>query len=207
MTRRSRTTVPVALIATALVLASSTATATASGEPASLERQWSIAAGSAVKIEVRKDGWYRVTRSQLERAGANLTVPGRLRLYAHGREVPMLVDRGGVEFYGQGLDTPSTDTRTYWLVRGASGGLRMRVASAQTQRHSGFAGSFPFVLERKYRTRYASVQNGERQNYFGQTINPEPTTLVLRARDLAQPTGSLELGDRRPLAAEGTRSK
>jgi hypothetical protein len=193
MTRRSRTTVPVALVATALVLASSTATATASGEPASLERQWLIAAGSAVKIEVRKDGWYRVTRSQLERAGANFTVPGRLRLYAHGREVPILVERGGVEFYGQGLDTPSTDTRTYWLVRGASGGLRMRVASSQTQRGSRFARSFPFVLERRYRTRYASVQNGERENYFGQTINPEPTTLVLRARDLAQPTGSLEL--------------
>ena len=170
MTRRSRTTVPVALVATALVLASSTDTATASGEPASLERQWSIAAGSAVKIEVRKDGWYRVTRSQLERAGANFTVPGRLRLYAHGREVPMLVDRGGVEFYGQGLDTPSTDTRTYWLVRGASGGLRIRVASAQTQRRSAFARSFPFVLERRYRTRYASVQTAS-----GRTTSVKPS--------------------------------
>ena len=193
MTRRSRTSLPFALIATALVLASSTATATGSGEPATLERQWSIAAGSAVKIEVKKDGWYRVSRSRLRRVGATLADPSGLRLYADGNEVPMLLDRRGIEFYGQGLDTPSTDTRTYWLVRGANGGLRVGAAAARTQRRAGFAQSFPFTLERKYRTLYYTIQNGDRENYFSEVIYSKPTMFVLKARELARRTGVLEV--------------
>ena len=193
MTRRLRPTLPVALVATGLVLASSTATAKVSSEPATLERQWAIAAGSAVKIDVSKDGWYRVTRSRLRRLGASLTDPSRLRLYADGNEVPMLIKRDGIGFYGQGLDTPSTDTRTYWLVRGAAGGLRIPAVGAQTGRRSGFARSFPFTLDRKYRTLYSTVQNGDRQNYFGTVIYSKPTTFVLKARDVAGSRGVLEV--------------
>src|SRR5829696_442769 len=184
---------PLALLAIFLLLASSTATATKAAEPAALERQWAIAAGAAVKIEIKKDGWYRVPRSRLMKAGADLATPSRLHLYADGEEVPIRIGRGALEFYGQGVDTPSTDTRTYWLVRGAAGGLRIPVVGAWTKRRSGFARSFSFTLERKYRTRYVSLQNGERENFFGETINPKPTTLTLAARDLAQATGSLEL--------------
>ena len=64
-------------------------------------RQWEIAAGRAVKIEVRKDGWYRVARTRLERAGADFTAPGRLRLFERGKEIPILVQRGAIEFYGR----------------------------------------------------------------------------------------------------------
>ena len=42
------------------------------------------------------------------------------------------------------------------------------------------------TLERKYRTIYSTLQNGERQNYFGDQIYSSPTTLVLRCTDLAQ---------------------
>src|SRR3989304_1324649 len=59
--------------------------------------------------------------------------PGRLQPYTDGLPVPMLVegqDEGrfapgdGIEFYGEGLDTPSTAVRVYWLGGGAGAGLR-----------------------------------------------------------------------------------
>jgi hypothetical protein len=193
MTRRLRPTLPIALVATGLVLASSTATATVSGEPATLERQWAIAAGSAVKIDVSKDGWYRVSRARLRRLGASLTSPSSLRLYADGTEIPMLIDRRGIEFYGEGADTASTDTRTYWLVRGPAGGLRIPVVGAQTERRSGFAHSFQFTEEREFRTLYSTVQNGDRQNYFSEVIFSQPRTFVLKARDVAGRRGVLEV--------------
>ena len=188
MTRRVLLLVPLALVVTA-----SGTTAIVDVPPTPLERQWSISAGRAVKIEVRKDGWYRVARSRLERAGADLAAPGRLRLYTDGKEVPIHVDRGGIEFYGQALDTPSTDARAYWLVRGAPGGARVQVVSALTRRHSGFAGSFAFTLERKYRTIYSTLQNGERQNYFGDMIYAKPTTLPVTVRDAARRIGVLQV--------------
>ena len=81
---------------------------------------------------------------------------------------------GAIEFYGLARDTPSTDTRTYWLVDGAARGSRIPVTSAGSERRSGFARSFPFTLDRKYRTIYSTLPNGERQNYFGDQIYCEP---------------------------------
>jgi Peptidase family C25 len=191
--RCAATVLLVAFSTTVLVLATPAPTATAVGEPAALQRQWTMAAGRAVKIEVRKDGWYRVARARLKREGADVARPDRLRLYADGKEVPTRIDRGSVEFYGQALDTPSTDTRTYWLVPGATPGPHIRPVTARTQRGSGFARSFPFALERKYRTIYSTLQNGERQNYFGDMIYSKPTTLALRVRDQAERTGVLDV--------------
>ena len=155
-------------------------------------RQWEIAAGRAVKIEVRKDGWYRVARTRLERAGADFTAPGRLRLYERGKEIPILVQRGAIEFYGQGRDTASTDTRTYWLVKGAGLGRRIGVGAAKQPR-SGFARSFRSTLDRKYRTAYSTLRNGDLQNYFGDQIYARPTTLVLGAPGLAGRSGTLDV--------------
>jgi peptidase C25-like protein len=183
----------VLLAVLALVIAAPATTASLGARPTALERQWAIAAGRAVKIEIRKDGWYRVSRSRLVRAGADLGAPGRLRLYVEGKEVPIHVDRGAVEFYGLGLDTPSTDARTYWLVRGAPGGARIHIASALTGRKSGFARSFPFTVERKYRSIYSTLQNGDRQNYFGDMIYAKPTRLDVTAPDVARSAGALEV--------------
>src|SRR5262249_11471506 len=140
-----------ALVAACLTLP---AAAQTSEESPALQTQWAIAAGSAGKIEGKKDGWSRGRRSLPVRSGADLVAPGRLRLYADGEEIPMLVGRSGIEFYGQAVDTPSTGTHTYWLVRGAPGGRRIPVVSAGRARRSGFARSFQFPLEQKYRTLY-----------------------------------------------------
>jgi hypothetical protein len=183
---------PVALVVAALVLAAPGTTSSSVGRPTALGRQWAIAAGRAVKIEVRKDGWYRVTRTRLERAGADLSAPRRLQLYADGTQVPIFVDRGAIEFYGQGRDTASTDRRTYWLVKGAGLGRRIGVAAAKQPR-SGFARSFRSTMDRRYRTTYSTLRNGDRENYFGDQIYSKPTTLLLRAPGLAARSGVLEV--------------
>jgi hypothetical protein len=97
---------------------------------AAQEKQRRLASRPAVKIAVRAAGWYHVTREQLTAAGLGAAAdPARLQLYAGGVEVPIRVGAdGSVEFYGQGLDVQSTDTRVYWLVEGDTAGLRTNAA-------------------------------------------------------------------------------
>ncbi len=158
-----------------------------------MQRQWSLAASGAVKLEVRRDGWYRVTRSRLARSGTKLSSSRSPRLFADGKEVPIHVSAGAIEFYGLARDTPSTDTRTYWLVDGAARGSRIPVTSAGSERRSGFARSFPFTLDTKFRTIYSTLPNGERQNYFGDQIYSSPTTLHVTVQNLAPGSGSLDV--------------
>lgn len=100
-----------------------------------IEDQWAIAAQSSLKIFIKTDGWYRVSQQQVEGAGFNATVDVRnLRLYADGQETAIRTSKSSgqfssgdyFEFYGRGLDTPSTDTRTYYLIAGSNLGKRMR---------------------------------------------------------------------------------
>ena len=73
------------------------------------------AASAAVKLLVRQDGWYRITRDQLRASGwdpgAN---PASLQLFTAGVEQAILVQDGGdgllngadtIEFYGTGSDS------------------------------------------------------------------------------------------------------
>jgi hypothetical protein len=111
---------------------------TASG---SLEDQWAIANQPATKIQVRKDGWYRVTQPELVAAGYDPAADAsNLRLFVDGVEQPMLVRSGSngrlgasdyIEFYGTKLDTPTTDIHVYWLVPGTTLGKRIPVIGEQ----------------------------------------------------------------------------
>ncbi len=105
--------------------------------PATIQDQWSIAGQAALKIGVKQDGWYRVTQPEMAAAGFDVSADARnLRLFADGREVPIEVSRtSGVltivdflEFYGTGLDTPTTDTHVYYLINGSQPGLRVPVS-------------------------------------------------------------------------------
>ncbi|HEV7375438.1 MAG TPA: YncE family protein, partial [Pyrinomonadaceae bacterium] len=93
-----------------------------------------IASKGAIKLSINKEGWYRVTQADLVAAGFNENVDARmLRLYSNGVEVPILMNAAkqqfspgdSFEFYGAGLDTPTTDTNTYWLITGNGKGLRI----------------------------------------------------------------------------------
>jgi hypothetical protein len=100
-----------------------------------LEDQWAIAAQAALKIAIKKDGWYRVTQPQMVAVGFNPTVDIRnLRLFVDAQEVAINTSQHNgpfgssdyIEFYGRALDTPTTDTRIYYLTAGTTPGKRVR---------------------------------------------------------------------------------
>lgn len=99
-----------------------------------IEEQWAIAAQTGLKIGIKKDGWYRVTQQQMVAAGFNPTVDIRnLRLFVDANEVAILTNQligafgsgDYIEFYGRGLDIPTTDTRIYYLLAGTGPGMRV----------------------------------------------------------------------------------
>jgi len=99
-----------------------------------LADQWAVAAQPGLKIYIKSDGWYRVTQQQMVGAGFNPTVDVRnLMLFADGQEVAIRTSTSGgqfssgdyFEFYGRGLDTATTDTRTYYLIAGTAQGKRI----------------------------------------------------------------------------------
>ncbi|MGB9177699.1 MAG: C25 family cysteine peptidase, partial [Pyrinomonadaceae bacterium] len=99
-----------------------------------LEDQFEIASQFALKIRVQQDGLYRITQPELVAAGLDPNVDADyLRLYADGYEQALIVKSTDghlaasdyVEFYGYAMDTPTTDTRTYYLFRGTVPGKRM----------------------------------------------------------------------------------
>ena len=182
----------------------------ADGAEAAREKQRWLASQAALKISVRAAGWYRVTRDELIAAGLDPAAdPARLQLYAGGVEVPISVNAatwllpgGGVEFYGEGLDVPSTDARVYWLVEGSARGLRTgtRRASSSSPKGSDPVAAeavtvvpvgppsspyFKYTAERRERAVYFSaLQNGEAENFFGRVVNTGAGAQTLAARNV-----------------------
>jgi hypothetical protein len=156
------------------------------------ETQWTLAQSAAMKLLVRQEGWYRITASQLARAGFHIKQPRFLQLYVDGEEQPLLVTPTGIEFYATGVDTQWTDTRTYWLVNGSAPGKRIE----QTGGGSGGSGalSFPFTIAQKQRLFYVSaLLNGDTQNFFGTAITQEPASVAFTVVHKASGDGVLEL--------------
>ena len=100
-----------------------------------LIQQWAIANLPALKIGIRGDGWYRITQSQMSAAGFEVSGDaGNLQLFAEGAEIAISVSRtsgplsqnDSIEFWAQGIDQPTTNTRVYWLINGAQPGKRIR---------------------------------------------------------------------------------
>ncbi len=146
-----------------------------------LQQQWALAAQSSIKLAVNRNGWYRVTQPELLAVGLNPNVdPRTFQLFVKGREVPIAVTSAQpaqfgpadyIEFYGQALDTPATDTQVYWLTAGSQAGKRIAVNSAPAA-VSPSTRSFPMSVERKERLVYfASLLNGEAENFFGQVLS------------------------------------
>jgi hypothetical protein len=159
-----------------------------------LKLQGLISSNGAIKISVGREGWYRVSQSQLIQAGLSpKTDPRFLRLFADGTEQPILVNgendgsfdaTDSIEFYGLGLDTPSTATHVYWLVVGDVPGNR--VAMTESFGKPGGFRSFAFTAELKERTIYApSLLNGDAENFFGAVVASQPVdqTLTIRNND------------------------
>jgi uncharacterized repeat protein (TIGR01451 family) len=145
----------------------------------------------AVKINVRAEGWYRVTRSALVAAGLEPDADARtLQLYAEGLEQPMLISGRGagplgtndsIEFYGTGIDTPFSDTRVYWLVKGTRPGKRIAALPSTGSSSSDNSQGFLFTVVREDRTTYfATLLNGEdKDNFFGDAVTSQPADELL----------------------------
>ena len=165
--------------------------------------QWAIANQPAVKIGVRAAGWYRVTQPVLVAAGLNPQVdPTTLRLYSEGVEQPILVTGAGdgqfnasdvIEFYGIGVDTPSTDTAVYFLTGGTGSGLRVQTAPVTSPGPVAPA-RFLGTVERKDRSIYfAALRNGDAENWFGELISdamPVNVNMTVRHPDSTAPSSA-----------------
>jgi len=162
---------------------------------------WAPAGAPAAKISISREGYYRVSRSQLAEAGFDPGPdPTNLQLLVQGEQVAIALNgindgvfdlEDSLEFYGRGVDQPSTDTRVYWLVQGDEPGLRI-----QTFRHYRKSGSrdgreehritqkfYRRTVERKDHGIYvaALTSNGDRDNFYGGVITGTPLEMTLEA--------------------------
>jgi hypothetical protein len=178
----------------------------ASLSSASLAVQQRIAAGKAVKLEVRGSGWYRVSQQELVAAGLEPATDARLlQLYVDGEEIPIALNNNGarlsandaLEFYGVALDTPTTDTRTYWLIAGNSAGKRIVPKRGkprdfyQTVGMENVLRSFDYTTERREKLLYAShLLNGDTDNILGAPVLSEPVQQTIAIRNLDRDSSS-----------------
>src|SRR6185503_7948700 len=121
----------------------------------------------------------------------------RLQLYANGRSVPLkqsgdevrLTSSDCIEFYGQGVDSPTDATQTYYLVLEPHHfGSRIRDLVSRNPTPlptpSGPTG-FEYTVERRERMIYFSgLRNGDTENFFGQVITNTPVTASLPVLNL-----------------------
>ncbi|MDH3601232.1 MAG: C25 family cysteine peptidase [Candidatus Tectomicrobia bacterium] len=156
--------------------------------------QHHLAAAPAVQILIRETGWYRVMQPDLVRSGLDPGIdPRRLQLFIDGQQQSITVMGGAdgrfdpqdaIEFYGTELDTPWTDTHTYWLVAGSQPGQRMPVGTNQRQGTTP-PSSFPATMQHKKRMLYlAMIKNGEAENFFGALVATERVEEVLSLHHL-----------------------
>ncbi|MFZ0808925.1 MAG: C25 family cysteine peptidase, partial [Candidatus Sulfotelmatobacter sp.] len=156
-----------------------------------IQRQFELASHPAVKIQVRREGWYRVAQPDLVKAGLDPNVdPSSLHLYAEANEQPMQIagaspgsggfgPQASIYFYGTGIDTAFSGTRLYWLVAGAGQGARI----PQTQPASGSnpppADYLATVELQQHTTYYSALLTPNDENFFGAIVTSTPVEQVL----------------------------
>ena len=164
--------------------------------PQQQQTQFQLASQPAVKVFVRREGWYKITQPQLVAAGISPFVdPSRLRLFAEGIEQPIRIVGAGpgsggfgpqalVEFYGTGIDTFYSDKRVYWLVAGNRPGLRI----PQQGYESGGPQPQSFlqtILLNQRTTYFAALLKENTDNFFGALVSPTSVDQVLTATNIA----------------------
>ncbi|HKQ06782.1 MAG TPA: hypothetical protein VJ464_16730, partial [Blastocatellia bacterium] len=196
MLSQLRSNAPGAVVENISVGSSTTQSRAARLSSASLNAQWGIAAKAGAKILIGKPGWYRITQPQLLAAGFDTSKDPRfLQLFTDAQEVPLIVSGGlggrleptdFIEFYAQGLDTPSTNRRAYYLTNGALPGRRISVVSVGKGRETRNR-SFTSTVERRDRFLYfPSINNGEAENWFGAIVSPTPFNQPISVAKLNQ---------------------
>jgi hypothetical protein len=159
------------------------------------DTQFWIASQNAAKINVKQSGLYRVTRSQLATAGFDVNASvGLWQLYADGIEQPITVDASGnfIEFFGNGLDTLYSDTKTYYLVVGLQAGKRIGSGVRRSIREGVVSKSFGSSFERLDNQTYiSSLLNGEPDNFFGTLFNNAGSNVTINVPAVENVTSGL----------------
>ncbi|HJQ68022.1 MAG TPA: C25 family cysteine peptidase [Blastocatellia bacterium] len=164
--------------------------------------QSALASQPAIKLSVRNEGWFKVTQPELVAAGLDPAVDARLlQLFVDGQEqaINVVGARDGefgagaaIEYYGVGLDTPSTDTRTYWLVAGTTPGKR--ILQVRERGPAATAASFPYTVERRDKVVYfAALRNGDKENFFGPVVTANSVDQSIMISRLDQAGGQAQL--------------
>jgi uncharacterized repeat protein (TIGR01451 family) len=161
-----------------------------------IQKQFELAGHPAVKIYVRREGWYRVTQPDLVKAGLDPDVdPSLLHLYAEATEQPIQITgatagpggfgpQAAINFYGTGINTVFSGTRVYWLVAEPGRGARISrlpVSSGSNQPPS----SYSTTVELQQHTLYfAALLTSNGENCFGALVSPTPVEQSLAAPHL-----------------------
>lgn len=162
-------------------------------------RQLWVAAQAGVKIGVRSDGFYRVTRAQLETAGFNASgSTANWQLYVNGVEqsINVAANGGYIEFYGRAVDTSEADTQIYYLVAGETAGKRIGTTYRRQIGGRILSNSYAQSVTKKERFVYTSnVLNGDTENFFGSVIGNGGATVSfpLSGIDFSSATTGVDL--------------
>jgi hypothetical protein len=148
--------------------------------PPNLANHRAVVAQPGVKIGIRREGFFRVTRTQLQNAGFNVNSnSANWRLFVHGNEQAINVGPADdyIEFFGRGIDTPESDTRMYYLIADSVPGKRIRERLMMPHGGNVVSPNYPFENLRKERTSYVNtIFNGDAENYWGRIVTSSPTT-------------------------------
>ena len=138
------------------------------------EMQRFVVTQQGVKIAVKKEGMYRVTRAELQAAGFDVnSSPANWRLFMNGNEQAIIVEPTGqyIDFYGKGLDVRETDTRTYYLISDTVAGKRVISKFLGNIGGNVFSNNYRMTVEMKERKNYSpTIRNGDVENYWGRAI-------------------------------------
>ncbi|MBI4818404.1 MAG: hypothetical protein HY791_19215 [Deltaproteobacteria bacterium] len=162
------------------------------------ESGWSVAGRPAIKLGVSSSGLTAVDAKSLFAAGLPTEVaPSALRLYVDGQEVAMRVlGEGaglveGIEFFGVGLDVPSTDTHVYWLVWDQPGTAK-RMTRVRSDAEHGSPFSFEDVAEIRERNVWFAGLARSEERFFGPALAGEVVERTF-ALDVVDPSKSATL--------------
>ncbi len=124
-----------------------------------------------VRIGVRREGFYRVTKAELQSAGFNVNGDNSLwQLYREGVEQAILIGPNAdyIDFFGRGVDVPETDMAMYYLVSGTSAGKRIALRTARPVAGTVTSRNYSQMSQFKQRTNYVhQILNGDAENYWG----------------------------------------
>ncbi len=158
-----------------------------------------VVAQPGVRIGVRKEGMYRVTKSALETGGFNVNSdPNFWQLYVEGVEQALIVGPNSeyIEFYGKGVDTVESDTGMYYLVSGTTAGKRIQSRGVRPAAGTVIAPNYEQSFIKKERTTYSNdILNGSAGNYWGRGVGSLTATVpfTLTAVDFQRSEAALEV--------------